>query len=67
MNIVQEVQHVLDYSLDLEKLAKDADVPQGLGKVTIHGGRLESGNQARELRDVFRYTSPLYTTFHLLE
>lgn len=50
----QEVQFVLDYSLDLEELSKDPEMPKGLGKVTIHGGRLEQGNKSRELRDVFR-------------
>ena len=45
---------MLQYSRDLEKMASDPDLPKGLGKVTIYGGRLEIDNKQRELRDVFR-------------
>lgn len=44
----------MDYSQDLEELSGEADMPKGLGKVTIYGGKLEAENKSRELRDVFR-------------
>lgn len=59
LSLVQEVQAVVDYSRDLEELATDPEVPKGLGKVTIYGGKLESENKTRELRDVFRSAAPL--------
>lgn len=59
----QEVQYVLEYSLDLEDLAKNPDMPKGLGKVTIYGGKLESSNQTRELRDVYRRDTDLHIEF----
>lgn len=58
--LLQEVQAVIEYSLDLQDLAADTSLPKGLGKVTIHGGKLETENRTRELRDVFRY-SPLHS------
>lgn len=53
-DLVREVQAVLDYSQDLEGFAKQPDMPPGLGKVTVHGGKLEAENKTRELRDVYR-------------
>lgn len=57
--VKQEVQAVVDYSRDLEELAGNPDMPKGLGKVTVYGGKLEAENKTRELRDVFRYRQPL--------
>ena len=51
---MQEVQAVIEYSLDLQDLAENPDLPKGLGKVTIYGGRIEAENRTRELRDIFR-------------
>ena len=51
---MQEVGAVLSYSQTLEELAGDPEMPKGLGKVTIYGGKLEAENKTRELRDVFR-------------
>lgn len=51
---MQEVQAVVEYSLDLQDLAKDPDMPKGLGPVSVFGGKFETENRTRELRDVFR-------------
>ena len=51
---MQEVQAVVEYSLDLQDLAKDPEMPKGLGPVSVFGGKFETENQTRELRDVFR-------------
>ncbi len=51
---MQEVQAVVEYNLDLQDLAKDPEMPKGLGQVSVFGGKFETENRTRELRDVFR-------------
>jgi len=55
---LQAVRAVIEYSLDLEELSEKPGMPQGLGKVTIHGGKMQADNRSRDLRDVFRYFPP---------
>ena len=50
----QEVEAVIDYNGELEDLSGDLEMPPGLGKVTVYGGKFEVENKTRELRDVFR-------------
>ena len=48
------MEAVIDYNGELEDLSADPEMPPGLGKVTVYGGKFEVENKTRELRDVFR-------------
>ena len=51
--VPQAMKEALSYSRALASLAGDPTLPQGLGPVSVYGGRLES--QGRELRELYRH------------
>ncbi|KAK9829243.1 hypothetical protein WJX72_004725 [[Myrmecia] bisecta] len=51
---VKEVRNVLDFNRKLTALAADPDVPKGLGKATIYGGKLEADTYRRDLRELYK-------------
>jgi hypothetical protein len=60
---LQEVKDLLKYNRKLVGLAGQEGMPPGLGRVSVYGGKFESGPQARDMRELYRCAFPSFFFF----